>query len=334
MPDSSLLHTSVISSESHDPWHNLALEEALLEDVSPNGIVLYLWQNENTVVIGRNQNAWRECRWKELEESGGKLARRLSGGGAVYHDLGNLNFTFVMDKTLVDLHRQLRVLLNAIKALGVEAEFSGRNDIVADGRKFSGNAFHARDGSYYHHGTLLVDVDFEKLSNILTVDDAKMKAKGVTSVKSRVVNLKTLSDRITVDALKVELRKAFREEYGGECTELSPADVTDDLSALYEKYAAWSWRYGRTPIFDVEVSRRFDWGIVDLGFSTDQGQIESCTVYSDAMDARLIQELSARLEQIPYRFESISTKLDELANTDERKAMVDDMKGWLQTEQL
>jgi lipoate---protein ligase len=334
VPDSPLLHTRVIDSESHDPWHNLALEEALMEDVSPNEVVLYLWQNENTVVIGRNQNAWRECRWKELEESGGKLARRLSGGGAVFHDLGNLNFTFVMDRKLKDLYRQLRVLLNATKALGVDAEFSGRNDILADGRKFSGNAFHTRNNAYYHHGTLLVDVDFAKLGRILTVNETKLKAKGVTSVKSRVVNLKTLSDRITIDALKTELRIAFQAEYGGDSDEISPADVTADLSSLYDKYASWTWRYGRTPTFDVEIGKRFDWGIVDFGFNTDQGQIESCTVFSDAMDARLIQEIAARLEQIPYRFDSISAKLDELATSDDRQAIVDDLKGWLKEEQL
>ncbi len=328
------LHTHIVESQSHDPWHNLALEEALLEDVSPNEIILYLWQNQNTVVIGRNQNAWRECRWKELEEGGGKLARRLSGGGAVYHDLGNLNFTFVMDKKLKDLHRQLKVLLNAAKALGVEAEFSGRNDIVADGRKFSGNAFHTRDNAYYHHGTILVDVDFAKLAQILTVDDSKMKSKGVTSVKSRVVNLKELSDQVTIDAFKQELRKAFCAEYGGSCDELKPADVTADLSVLYDKYASWQWRYGRTPNFDVELTTRFDWGGVQFGFSTDQGQVESCTVYSDAMDARFIQEISAHLEQIPYRYDAIAAKLDELATTDDRKPLVSDLKNWLQSEQL
>ncbi|GBE29869.1 lipoate-protein ligase A [bacterium BMS3Bbin04] len=333
MPQSNL-HTHVIESESYDPWHNLALEEALLEDVSPNEIILYLWQNQNTVVIGRNQNAWRECRWKELEEGGGKLARRLSGGGAVYHDLGNLNFTFVMDKKLADLHRQLKVILGATKTLGVDAEFSGRNDLLAGGRKFSGNALHTRDNAYYHHGTILVDVDFAKLGSILTVDDAKMKSKGVTSVKSRVVNLSQLSDLVSVEAFKRELRKAFQAEYGGDCGELKPADVAADLSNLYDKYASWSWRYGRTPTFDVEFGTRFEWGSVDFGFLIDQGQVESCTVYSDAMDARLFQEISARLEQIPYRFDTIAAKLDDLATTDDRRALIEDLKGFIKAERF
>lgn len=131
----------IIYSQSFNPWYNLALEEYLLNGVSDNEVILYLWQNDNTVVVGRNQNAWKECRCKLLEEEGGKLARRLSGGGAVYHDLGNLNFTFLMKDSLYDLKHQLNVILNAVKMAGIEAEFSGRNDLVVQGKKFSGNAF-------------------------------------------------------------------------------------------------------------------------------------------------------------------------------------------------
>lgn len=328
---STTLKTRYIVSRSTDPWHNQALEEALLEDVTPNEVILYLWQNQNTVVIGRNQNAWRECRWKELEESGGKLARRLSGGGAVYHDLGNVNFTFVMDRQHIDLHRQLDVILRAVKALGIDAEFTGRNDIHADGRKFSGNAFHTRNDAYLHHGTVLFDVDFEKLTHILTVDEAKMKAKGVTSVKSRVVNLTELNPKIKLEDIQRELRQAFGEVYGAEPEDLLPADVTGDMSELYDKFASWSWRYGRTPSFDVEYNHRFDWGGLDVGFSTDAGQIEACTIYSDAMDARLIQEMAAHLEQIPYRYDAIAAKLDELATSDDRRAILDDVKQWMKT---
>jgi len=330
----STFHTKVIESESHDPWHNLALEEALLEDVSPNEIILYLWQNDNTVVIGRNQNAWRECRWKELEEGGGKLARRLGGGGADYHDLGNLNFTFVMDKELADFARELKVILNAVKTFGVDAEFSGRNDLLAGGRKFSGNTYHTRDSAYKHHGTIMVNVDIARLNGLLTIGDAKLRAQGEVSAKSRVVNLTELSDGVSVQAFMQELRKAFHAGYGGDCAELKPADVTADLSNLYDKYASWSWRYGRTPIFDVEFGRRFNWGNVDFGFLIDQGQVESCTIFSDAMDARLIQEISARLEQIPYRFDSIAAKLDDLATTDDRKAVIEDLKVLMRGEQF
>jgi lipoate-protein ligase A len=322
--------TKLIVSESYDPWHNLALEEALLEDVAPTEIILYLWQNENTVVIGRNQNAWEECRWKELEADGGKLARRLSGGGAVYHDLGNLNFTFIMDRRLWDLHKQLEVILGAVRKLGVDAKFSGRNDIVLGDRKFSGNAFHTTADAAFHHGTLLVDVDFSKLGQYLRVSEDKIKSKGVTSVRSRVINLAEVAEEITVEAVRDAMRESFTQVYGGAGEELLPGDVTQDLTALYEKYSSWEWRFGRTPKFDVTYYRRFPWGAVDMGFVLDQGHIEACTIYSDAMDARLIMEIADHMEQIPFRGEAIVEKLRDLAVTEESRPLVEDMIAWIQ----
>lgn len=326
------IQTRVIRSRSFDPWHNLALEEALLADVTPNEVILYLWQNENTVVIGRNQNAWQECRWKELEADNGKLARRLSGGGAVYHDLGNLNFTFVMDKKLFDLHRQLEVILGAVKRLGVDAKFSGRNDLVAeDGRKFSGNAFHHTSDAAYHHGTLMLNVDFSKLSQYLQVSQDKMKSKGVTSVKARVVNLSELSDQAKLEPLMDALRESFIEVYGGSGEELRPSDITTDLTPLYEKYSSWEWRYGRTPKFDVSYSTRFTWGGIDMGFSLEEGRVAACTIYSDAMDSALIQEIAARLEQIPFRLDAIIEKLEGIKVDDAGRDIMKELADWLRT---
>lgn len=329
------IQTSIIRSHSYDPWHNLALEEALLNDVAPHEVILYLWQNEKTIVIGRNQNAWKEARWKELESDGGKLARRLSGGGAVYHDLGNVNFTFVMDKRLYDLHRQLEVILKAVQHLGVKAEFKGRNDIIADGRKFSGNAFLTTQDAALHHGTILLNVNMEDMGKYLQVSQDKMKSKGVTSVKSRVVNLAELNSEITIEALDEALIAAFKEVYGGKGEEMLPSDVMDDLSPLYDKFSSWEWRYGRTPKFDVAYETRFDWGGVEIGFSLEDGQIAGCKIYSDAMDSLLIQSIAANLEQIPFRMDAIAKKLDEAETTDEHAlAIIKDIKNFLSEQQI
>jgi len=170
----------IFYSEEYNPWYNLALEEYLIDRVEEDEIILYLWQNEHTVVIGRNQNAWKECRCSKLEErDGGYLARRLSGGGAVYHDLGNLNFTFLMERDDYDLHKQLSVILDAVKKLGIEAEFSGRNDLTAQGKKFSGNAFYFGTDKAYHHGTILYDTEIEPLLEYLSVSSEKIKTKGI-----------------------------------------------------------------------------------------------------------------------------------------------------------
>ena len=144
-------------------------EQYLLENVQQETCILYLWQNRRTVVIGRNQNALRECRTTQLEADGGFLARRLSGGGAVFHDLGNLNFTFLVNKEDYDLQRQLSVIVEACRAMGIPAECSGRNDVLSEGRKFSGNAFYEHRGKSYHHGTLLVDVDMENMLSLIHI---------------------------------------------------------------------------------------------------------------------------------------------------------------------
>lgn len=329
------IQTSIIRSHNYDPWHNLALEEALLNDVAPHEVILYLWQNEKTIVIGRNQNAWKEARWKELEADEGKLARRLSGGGAVYHDLGNMNFTFVMDKRLWDLHRQLEVILKAVRSLGIEAEFKGRNDIVVDDRKFSGNAFLTTQDAALHHGTILVDVKMEDMGKYLQVSTDKMQSKGVTSVKSRVVNLKELNPDITIETVADAMNKAFQEVYGGKCEEMLPSDVMDDLSPLYDKFSSWEWRYGRTPKFDVAYETRFEWGGVEIGFSLQDGQIAACTIYSDAMDSLLIQSVAANLEQIPFRQDAIQKKLTEVETDGEQSVrIIGDLKTFLEQQQI
>ena len=272
-------------SGSFDPFLNLATEQHLLETVKGGCCLLYLWQNQNTVVIGRNQNPWAECRTSLLESEGGHLARRLSGGGAVFHDLGNLNFTFIVPTGDYDLTKQQRVLLKACRAFGIPAELSGRNDLTADGRKFSGNAFYHNGPRSYHHGTLLVNVDGEKLSRYLTPTKAKLEAKGVASVRSRVVNLRELCPDLTIDGLKKALVDAFESVYGLKSASrvLNDADKAR-IDELREQYASWDWRYGQKLPFTLRVEGRFAWGGAELQLTVDEGVIQRVAVYSDDMN--------------------------------------------------
>ena len=228
--------------ESVDPYRNLAIEQYLMETVGEDTCILYLWQNSHTVVIGRNQNAWAECRTTELNRDGGHLARRLSGGGAVYHDMGNLNFTFLVSKKNYDLPKQLQVIVTACRNLGLQAEISGRNDVTIDGRKFSGNAFFDSKGQAYHHGTLLVDVDMSKLGQYLMPSKAKLQSKGVDSVRSRVVNLKQLCPELTVARMGQEMLKAFQQVYGMPSQAFSAEDLDMDyINQLEARKASWDW---------------------------------------------------------------------------------------------
>ena len=281
---------------SHDPHYNLAVEQHLLETVEEGQCILYLWQNQNTVVIGRNQNPWKECRTTLLDEEGGKLARRLSGGGAVFHDLGNLNFTFLVPQSDYDLDRQLNVIQQAVNSLGIPAERSGRNDILADGRKFSGNAFYKNGKQAYHHGTLLVDVDKEKMGRYLNPSKAKLQSKGVASVRSRVVNLKELNPSITLDALKAALTDAFSEVYGCPVTRLDASRLdASHIAELTERNRSWEWNFGQKQPFTFEYEDRFPWGGVQVQLLVEQGTIRQAKLYSDAMDDALIPYWEASL---------------------------------------
>ncbi len=301
----------IVSTDTVDPYHNLALEEQLLCRVAPGEIILYLWQNAHTVVIGRNQNPWAECRTSLLQEEGGSLARRLSGGGAVYHDLGNLNFTFICREEDYDLHKQLSVIQEACALAGIRTDFSGRNDLLADGRKFSGNAFYHKKGAAYHHGTLLVETDLTKLGRYLSPPKAKLESKGISSVRSRVINLKELSPTLTCQTMKTYMVQAFSQVYSltPQPLQLSEADL-QAITLLQDKYQSQQWLFGKPMPFSYTLEEHFSWGHLVLQLQVEGGIIQAVNAYTDAMDAELSNDLSEALcgcrFQLPHIIPAIS----------------------------
>ena len=234
-----------------EPYRNLAVERYLLEHTPAGSVTLYLWQNKNTVVIGRNQNPWAECNMAQMRRDGGHLVRRLSGGGAVYHDSGNLNFTFLTDARTYNLARQLEVITGALKSLGINAEKSGRNDILVNGRKVS----------------------------------LKLQAKGVSSVKSRVLNLKEVCPSLTVPVLQNALVRSFAEIYGSGPQHLSEADFDAAEVARYEaEFKSDAFRLGTRLPFTWQAEARFEWGSFTLACRVDGGKVQEAEVYTDAMD--------------------------------------------------
>lgn len=288
-------------TDSINPYHNLALEEYLTFHTEPGECILFLWQNQNTVVIGKNQNSWKECKIKELERDGGHLARRLSGGGAVYHDLGNLNFTFCVRKEDYDVDRQLSVIIEAVRLLGLNAQKTGRNDIAIDGKKFSGNAFYDSKGFCYHHGTLLVQVDKEKLSRYLNVSREKLQSKGVDSVRSRVANLTDFEPGIQMEQVKEKLLEAFGEVYEGNTRPMESERLDwKEIRKSEQRFASWEWKYGRRIPFQYEISRRFSWGDVQLQFQVDGGVIQCVNAFSDGMHAEFVAGLPDLWKGVRY----------------------------------
>ena len=280
-------------STSGDGWTNLGTDEWFLEHVGPDDLALYFYINENAVIIGRNQNPWAECDLNAMERDKVQLVRRITGGGAVYHDRGNLNFSFIAGVNRYEQDRQFRLILNAVRALGIPCEFTGRNDLVAGGRKFSGNAFCMRSKVKQHHGTLLVSADLGKLQNYLRVDPRKLRSKGTKSVRARVCNLSEF-----VPGLRVEtLLEALKQAYAKVSYEALEHDALPwpEIQPYIQKHASWEWRLGETPQFDLEIENRFPWGNVQMLFNLRHTRVEDLRVYTDALDTELSAEIRGLL---------------------------------------
>ena len=295
----------LIESPQNNPYLNLAAE-TVMTDSPANLCYFYLWTNAPTIVIGYNQNPFSECNLEAAANDKVFVARRRTGGGAVYHDFGNLNFSFVMPEEIYDVKRQSSVIVNALKTLGINAELTGRNDITAGGRKFSGNAFYKGKTHRLHHGTLMIDVDFGALSSYLTPDPSKYLKKGVSSVKARVGNLKELAPTITTEALKNALETAFCEEYGcfsalncvnaAESKSLAPTEnenarVNEEnvffkeeaVLSLAQKIGSDEYLYGKWRDFKCDKSADFSWGKVKAHVESSGGKVSRVVFSTDGL---------------------------------------------------
>lgn len=325
-----------MESTDVNPYRNLAREEYLFSKCKEDEVILYLWQNEKTIVIGKNQNVWKECQISKVEEDGAVIVRRISGGGAVYHDLGNLNFTFIAGKENYNLLRQMEVILKAVQKLGIHAEASGRNDILVNGKKFSGNAFHEQGGHCYHHGTIMVDVKLGELNKYLNVSEKKLESKGIKSVRSRVTNLLEYNPDLTIDLLKVTLRETFEEVYGYKSRLIKDNELNrEEIQELYEKYSSWEWNYGKKFEFRYALSERFDWGQMDILFQVDNGIISDVAIYSDLMHPDAIQKLPEKIRGIRYNNQTLGDEIAKFHSNEEcQEKIFRDIEMWIRSAEL
>lgn len=280
-----------------DPRINLAFEEYVFNQMDKNESYFLLWQNDNAVIVGKHQNTIEEVNQEYIKANDIKVVRRLSGGGAVYHDMGNLNFTFIVNdngKETFDFKAFTRPLVDALQSLGVNAEFNSRNDIAIDGKKFSGNSQYSKKGRILHHGTILFNSKLSTIQSALKVKKDKIESKGIKSVKSRVTNISEYLDQdySLADFKKALLRFMFKDENLEEIFL-----VEEDLSAIekikVEKYATWEWNYGRSPRYNLRKERRCDFGLITILIQVEKGIIREISFFGDYFGNGDIQELEA-----------------------------------------
>ena len=299
-----------------DPRINLAIEEYALKNLPIEDTYLLFYINEPSIIIGKNQNSIEEINTKYVEDNGIHVVRRLSGGGAVYHDLGNLNFSFITKDDGESFHNFRKFtapVIEALKSLGINAELSGRNDILVEGRKISGNAQFSTKGRMFSHGTLLFNSEIEHVVSALNVKKDKIESKGIKSIRSRVANIKEfMKEDMTIEEFRSLLLQAiFKREEVPQYT-LTELDWANIQELSKERYQNWNWNYGKSPSFNIQHSHRFPVGQIDIRLEVKKGQIEHCKIFGDFFGVGDVSDIEAKLQGIKYEKQAIEQALSEL----------------------
>lgn len=301
-----------IRNNSNDPFYNLAFEEYFFKLETIDDAVLLLWQNGPSVIIGRYQNTIEEINEDFIDENKINVVRRNTGGGAVYHDYGNLNYSFIVpsEEKKIDFETFTKPVIDALKEMGIEASLAGRNDLVVDDAKFSGNAQYTYNNRLLHHGTLLFDTDLTTLDKALKMKKGKIESKSIKSVRSKVTNLKPyFNEDVDVNRFKEKLLEHFYS--AGNMTEYHvTAEDRKNIEALADdKYRTWKWTYGESPKCNVIRGSRFKSGYIEFRFQIEKGLIADAYIYGDFFSGKNAYELLDKFKGIEYKREAIEKAL-------------------------
>ncbi|WEV45898.1 lipoate--protein ligase [Streptococcaceae bacterium ESL0687] len=284
------------------------MDEWLLTKLKPSEPVFALWQNKSAVIVGKHQNTFEEINAPFIKEHGIEVVRRVSGGGAVYHDLGNLNFTFIIpldhpDK--VDWKKFVEPMIRALNKLGIPAVASGRNDLMVDGKKISGNAQRYANGYLMHHGTLLFNSDVETLVRALNVSDEKFISKAVKSVRSRVGNIHDVVPDLSFEEFHEAIRYELSDQDKDQEIVLNEDQLAEVEKAAREKFSSWDWNYGESPEFNYHAHEKFAGGVIDLKAQVEKGIIKSITFEGDFLDVEDVENIIPKFVGLPFDEERI-----------------------------
>lgn len=300
----------------NDPTINLALEEYCVRNLNMNDDYLLFYINEPSIIIGKHQNTIEEINSGYVNENGIQVVRRISGGGAVYHDKGNLNFSFMTKYSNESIHNFKYFtgpVIKVLAELGVNAELNGRNDITVSDRKISGNAQFTDTKSMFSHGTLLFDSHLEDVAKALNVRIDKIESKGIKSVRSRVANItEFLSHKMSIDEFRQKIIDSiFSNQDSVEYFELSDEQWSDVMNLSESKYRNWDWNYGRSPEFNIQKVNRFDFGQIDARINVKDGVIKSIKIYGDFLGHGELEDLEKKLMNKKYEKETLLNSLSE-----------------------
>ncbi|MGB4609778.1 MAG: lipoate--protein ligase [Saccharofermentanales bacterium] len=303
-------------SDTNDTAYNVALEDYAFNNLTDVDEIFMLWINEPSIIIGKNQNALAEINSDFVKENNIRVIRRISGGGAVYHDLNNLNFTLIAPRqteNAFDFKAFSQPVIRTLAKLGITATFSGRNDIEIDGQKFCGNAQAYSKDRVLHHGCLMFDVDVSVLSNALNVKETKIKSKGIKSVRSRVTNIKQhLTQEMTIN----DFKQALFDEMKTTRPDLEPYVLSEaDQKAIQElaiKKASWEWNYGRAPAYDLRKELKYSFGNIEVLLETSHSILKQVTFYGDFFGVRDVTELAEELKDLTLEESAIKTRVESL----------------------
>lgn len=294
---------------STDPFFNLALEETIFNSGKEGETYILLWQNSPSVIIGKHQNTFTEINSEFIRSRGIHVVRRMTGGGAVYHDLGNLNFSFIQPaagRIAPDFQAFTRPVMAALAKLGVEAEFSGRNDLTLGGKKFSGNAQYIRNGKVLHHGTLLFDVNFDDLEAALRPAAEKLSSKGVASVRSRVTNISgALTRRMTVEKFRDTLLACLAEDQPLAERALTQVEIDAAVQLADSRYRTWQWNYGQSPAANIKREKRFAAGKVEVWLDIANSMIREVQFFGDFFSVGDPAEVAEALKGSRYEHSEV-----------------------------
>lgn len=302
-----------------DPYINLAIEEYVLQNFGEEDTYLLFYVNQPSIIVGRNQNSVEEVNTDYIDDNNIKVVRRLSGGGAVYHDEGNLNFSFITKDDGESFHNFAKFtepVVKALNSIGVPAELIGRNDLLVEGRKISGNAQFSTKGRMFSHGTLMLDSEIEHVVSSLNVKKEKIESKGIKSIRSRVANIaEYLDEAITMDEFKeLILRSIFNVEDIADVPryELTEEDWDNIHKISEDRYQKWEWNYGKSPAFNKQASHKFPSGLLDVRLDVKKGLIENCTIYGDFFGIGDVKEIEAALNGVRHERLEIEKALENL----------------------